>query len=138
VCIYGRCLIKILNYADQYRKGSRGRDRMIFGFSFVYEFINLTLYIYIYLLWNYPFTKTGHLTVNILIRKLLTCINNICAIQESLDRYGQNLQQVLGVSKQVHHIWFDFIYIYIFIMKLPLYIGGANRRGVGGASNFSY
>ena len=30
------------------------------------------------------------------------------------------------------------IYIYIFIMKLPLYIGGANRRGVGGASNYSY
>ena len=28
--------------------------------------------------------------------------------------------------------------IYIFIMKLPLYIGGANRRGVGGASNYSY
>ena len=31
-----------------------------------------------------------------------------------------------------------FTYIYIFIMKLPLYIGGANRRGVGGASNYSY
>ena len=30
------------------------------------------------------------------------------------------------------------IYIYIFIMKLPLYTGGANRRGVGGASNYSY
>ena len=33
---------------------------------------------------------------------------------------------------------FVFKYIYIFIMKLPLYIGGANRRGVGGASNYSY
>jgi hypothetical protein len=30
------------------------------------------------------------------------------------------------------------MYIYIFIMKLPLYIGGANRQGVGGASNYSY
>ena len=30
------------------------------------------------------------------------------------------------------------IFVYIFIMKLPLYIEGANRRGVGGASNYSY
>ena len=27
-------------------------------------------------------------------------------------------------------LFYTFIYIYIFIMKLPLYIGGANRQGV--------
>jgi hypothetical protein len=35
-------------------------------------------------------------------------------------------------------IYICLIYVYIFIMKPPLCIGGANRRGVGGASNYSY
>ena len=42
------------------------------------------------------------------------------------------------LSSKTLRMYFCSIYIYIFIMKLPLYIGGANRRGVGGASNYSY